>query len=85
MFGMDRPHQFSLAHLFTDTVGIALALAVLRLSLIPGDDAYFLPAIGLMLGLVIGLPARRAGAGAFVGCLALTGLMYVLAWIQQAR
>ena len=77
--------QFSLAQLFKDVCWIAAALAVLRFSLIPGDDAYFLPAFGLIVGLLIGIPFRRAGEGSVIGCIALTGLMYFAVWLQAAR
>jgi hypothetical protein len=80
---MVRPPQFGLAQLFKDICGIALALAVLRFSMIPGDDAYVLPAFGLVVGLGLGLPFRRAGEGASIGCAAFTALMHLLGWLQS--
>lgn len=82
---MIRHHQFSLASLLKDVAGIAIALGVLRFSLIPGDDAYVLPVIGLILGIVIGLPLRRVGEGAFVGCLATTLFMYASSYLDAPR
>ena len=79
---MDRPRQFSLARLLKDVALIAVALAVLRFSLIPGDDAHLFPAIGLITGLLVGIPARRVGEGAVIGCLGFTGFMYFMAWLQ---
>jgi hypothetical protein len=84
-FFMDRPHQFSLAQLFKDLCWVAVALGVLRFSLIPGDDAYVFPTFGLIVGLLVGIPFQRAGEGASLGCLSFTVFMYFVAWLQSPR
>ena len=67
MAGMVAPSQFTLTSLFKDVAVLALVLAVLRFSLLPNDDAFVLPAIGMAIGAITGLALRRIGEGAFLG------------------
>src|SRR5688572_28472836 len=83
---MDRPRQFSIGQLFKAVCGFAFALAALRwFGLGSGDDGYVLPALGMIVGLLIGLPFRRAGEGAVIGFLALICFGYVCAQLNAPR